>query len=324
MSNLAIGSHEHDQRRKPAKPLAVRPFLKWAGGKRQLLPQLRRFVPPAFSRYFEPFLGSGAVFLDLLASGHPGSRAAVLSDTNADLIGCYAAVANRVEDVIRELQLLASNHEPGDRAQYYDVRDRRFNPKRRTLIGRKGKCDRYPADLAAMFIYLNRTGFNGLYRLNARGDFNVPIGRYANPQICDAANLRAVSVALQSLRIRVHCVSFETAVSECIDGDFVYFDPPYAPLTSTSSFTSYTAKGFNDSDQKSLQEVAIALARRGCFVVISNSTAPIITDLFEKDPAARRAGLLTHRVPARRAINSNASRRGEIDEYIITNVTSTR
>jgi DNA adenine methylase len=310
----------HDDQEIAARPMPVRPFLKWAGGKRQLLPHLRRFVPPTFSRYFEPFLGSGAVFLDLYARGAIEYKPAVLSDTNADLIGCYTAVERRVEDVILELQRLAAAHRSDDERLYYEVRDERFNPLRRRLHDDRPGSPVYPANLAAMFVYLNRTGFNGLYRLNARGDFNVPAGRYTNPRICDAANLRAVATALRSSDVHLKHEGFDVTVSACGPGDLVYFDPPYAPLSSTSSFTSYTARRFSDADQERLRKVVVDLACRGCFVILSNSTAPIISELYEKDRAARRAGLRSHRVPARRAINSNASRRGMVEEYIISNV----
>ena len=237
-----VCQNDHSPQQAARPEAAVRPFLKWAGGKRQLLPHLRQFVPVMFSRYFEPFLGSGAMFLDLYARGEIGSRPVVLSDTNADLIGSYIAVARRVEDVIRNLLVLATGHESGGQRHYYEVRDERFNPLRRKLdVRRLEGAITYPVKLAAMFIYLNRTGFNGLYRLNARGDFNVPAGRYSNPRICDAANLRAVAAALQSSTADLRHARFEATVSTCLRGDFVYFDPPYAPLSSTSSFTSYTA-----------------------------------------------------------------------------------
>jgi DNA adenine methylase len=303
---------------------SIRPVVKWAGGKRQLLHQLRRFFPTDFERYFEPFVGSGAVFLDLYGAGAIGSRPALLSDSNADLIGCYDAIVRDVAHVIRELRKLAVAHEARGDQHYYEIRDQRFNPLRRRGTDRAGaQPAKYPANLAAMFIYLNRTGFNGLYRLNARGDFNVPVGRYTNPQVCDAVNLRAVATALRSSNVHLRHGSFEATVSACRSGDFVYFDPPYAPLSNTSSFTSYTAQRFSDFDQQRLQKVVVGLARRGCFVVLSNSTAPIITELYERDHTARRAGLRAHRVPARRLINSNASRRGLVEEYIITNVTPT-
>ena len=299
----------------------VRPFLKWAGGKRQMLPHLRKFIPPTFARYLEPFLGSAALFLDLHARGVIESHPVVLGDTNADLIGTYRAVADHVDPLIRALRRLAAGHVTGGAEHYYRVRDRRFNPERRKLdISRTEGPGTYPPSLAAMFLYLNRTGFNGLYRLNTRGDFNVPAGRYANPQICDAENLRAVAAVLQSPIVELRHSTFEATVEQCAAGDLVYFDPPYAPLSSTASFTSYTAQGFSDADQRRLQRLVIDLVQRGCFVIVSNSTAPLITALYETDAAARRAGLRAYRVPARRAINSDASRRGTIDEYVITNV----
>ena len=302
----------------------VRPFLKWAGGKRQMLPHLRQFVPPTFARYVEPFLGSAAFFLDLYAGGRIDSHRVVLGDTNADLVGTYSAVAGQVDQVIRALQKLGAGHSSGGAEHYYKIRDTEFNPKRRKLdIIRTDGPVTYPPTLAAMFIYLNRTGFNGLYRLNTRGDFNVPAGRYANPQICDAENIRAVARVLKSPLVELQHSAFESTVAQCSAGDLVYFDPPYAPLSSTASFTSYTAQGFGDADQQRLQRVVIDLAQRGCSVVVSNSTAPLIAALYETDAAAKRAGLRTYRVPARRAINSDASRRGTIDEYVITNVRRT-
>jgi DNA adenine methylase len=299
----------------------VRPFLKWAGGKRQILPHLRQFVPPSFSRYVEPFLGSAALFLDLYARGVVEAHPIVLGDTNADLIGTYAAVAQHVDSVIRALRRLAVGHASSGEEHYYKIRDTRFNPQRRELdISRTEGPVTYPPTLAAMFLYLNRTGFNGLYRLNTRGDFNVPAGRYANPQICDAVNLRAVAAALQSPTVELRHSTFEATVSCCASGDLVYLDPPYAPLSSTASFTSYTAQGFTDADQRRLQRAVIDLVQRGCFVVLSNSTAPLITALYETDVTAKRAGLRAYRVPARRSINSDPSRRGTVDEYVITNV----
>jgi len=303
------------------RPAALRPFLKWAGGKRQMLPYLRQFVPPTFAGYVEPFLGSGALFLDLFACGVIESRPVVLGDTNADLIGTYSAVAHQVELVIRALKKLAVGYASGRASHYYEIRDARFNPERRKLdVSRTKGHVTYPATLAAMFLYLNRTGFNGLYRLNTSGDFNVPAGRYLNPKICDAENLRAVAAVLRSPSLKLRHDAYEATIAGCGPGDLVYFDPPYAPLSSTASFTSYTAQGFSDADQRRLQQVVIELVQRGCFVILSNSTAPLITALYETDPAAKRAGLRAYRVPARRAINSNASRRGTIDEYVITNV----
>jgi DNA adenine methylase len=292
---------------------AARPFLKWAGGKRQLLPALRRFYPDRFERYWEPFLGSAAVFFDLQAQGLLDSRTAILSDTNSDLMACYAAVRDQLNEVIDELSVLAKNHARGGSAHYYEIRDTRFNPQRRERAGAT------PA-LAAMFIYLNRTGYNGLFRLNADGAFNVPAGRYLNPKICDADNLRRVSSALGQPSIALEHQSFARVMNDARPDDFIYFDPPYAPLTGTAKFTSYTAEGFTHRDQEKLRDVIVALARKGCHVLMSNSTAPEIVALYERDQAAASAGLRCIRVPARRAINSKAASRGAIDEFVITNV----
>ena len=302
----------------------ARPFLKWAGGKRQLLPQLRRFVPEKFRAYFEPFVGSGAMFFDLANSCAALGRGAHLTDINRDLVGCYRTIARDVDAVIASLRQLAILHGNSPTETYYRVRDEQFNPTRRRLFDSEhaGRTNfEYPPHVAAMFIYLNRTGFNGLYRLNSRGDFNVPAGRYTNPQICDATNLRAVSAVLGSASVDVRYGSFAAVLDEARRGDLLYFDPPYAPLTATSNFTSYTALGFSADDQRQLQEVVVELAGRGCHVIVSNSTAPLIAGLYEKNRTARRAGLCAHRVGARRAINSNAARRGEVAEYIISNVT---
>src|SRR5262245_48572888 len=169
----------------------VRPLLKWAGGKRQLLPELRPFYPQSLERYFEPFLGSGAVFLDLYNAGLLDGRFVFLSDINADIIGCYRAVRDDVEDVIDALHMHERSYRSAGGAHFYKVRDDWFNPMRRAVHTSGDPAAAYTPDLAAMLIFLNRTGFNGLFRLNARGVFNVPHGRNANPRICDEENLRA-------------------------------------------------------------------------------------------------------------------------------------
>jgi DNA adenine methylase len=171
-----------------------------------------------------------------------------------------------------------------------------------------------------MLIYLNRTGFNGLFRVNARGDFNVPAGRYDRPRIADREKLARVAEALSGARLKLVCGSFEVVSDIAAPGDFVYFDPPYAPLSRTASFTSYTGPGFTAQDQERLQRIVIDLAVRGCFVLLSNSTADAIAALYEHNADARAAGLRASQVPARRAINSNAARRGPVQEYLITNI----
>lgn len=298
----------------------MRPFLKWAGGKRQLLPQLRRFYPSRFATYHEPFLGSGAVFFDLVGRGDLAARAAVLTDENPDLIGCYLRVRDSVDDVIGGLERLERGHTSGGADHYRRVRDQRFNPRRLAWRKAGGSLDGYGPDLAAMLIYLNRTGYNGLFRVNQSGGFNVPPGRYSNPRITDAELLRQVSATLSAPGMRVSLGSFESVVDRAAAGDFVYFDPPYAPLSPTANFRSYTARGFTDADQARLQQVAVTLAERGVSVLLSNSTAPVVLDLFEGDGAARAAGLRAVRVPARRAINTRADRRGLVEELLVTNL----
>jgi DNA adenine methylase len=297
----------------------VKPLLKWVGGKRQLLPQLRRFYPRTFNRYVEPFFGSGAVFFDLHTAGHLGGREAILIDSNPDLIGCYETVGRAPEEVARELDQLAAAHALDARATYYQVRDERFNPLRDRLRAAGGEIAYTPA-LAAMLIYLNRTGFNGLFRVNKRGAFNVPAGRYERPKIVDRDKLLRVAEALSSPGVRLVLGSFERALQVAEAGDFLYFDPPYSPTSRTASFTSYTAQRFDRATQERLQQVVIALARRGCHVIVSNSTTDDITALYDTNVEASAVGLRAHRVLARRAVNSNPARRGAVEEYLITNV----
>jgi DNA adenine methylase len=297
-----------------------RPFLKWAGGKRQLLPQLRRFYPDDFRTYYEPFLGSGAVFFDLWQRGKLRHRRVVLTDDNADLIGCYLRVRDRTSEVLAALERLAQGHERHQREHYYRVRDEAFNPARRVWRKASGAASAYTAELAAMLIYLNRTGYNGLFRLNAAGEFNVPVGRYERPRIVDSLGLEAVAEALATPAIHIRECRFEDVLDEPTDGDFVYLDPPYAPLSRTSQFRSYTARRFEDVDQERLSDTVVALATRSVYVMLSNSTAASVTKLYEQNGRARQASLVTYRLPARRAINSRAASRGAIDELLVTNL----
>ncbi len=216
----------------------LRPLLKWAGGKRQLLPALRAFFPAEFGRYFEPFVGSGAVFFDLAASGRLDGHRAWLIDCNDDLIGCYSVVREDPEAVIRQLERLADAHARDPAGHFYAARDR-FNAMRDTDDGRPVS---YTPRLAATLIYLNRTGFNGLFRLNRAGRFNVPAGRYDRPRISDPALVRAVAGALGRPGVRLTHERFEQAARRARAGDFLYFDPPYVPLTATASFTGYTGQ----------------------------------------------------------------------------------
>ncbi len=272
---------------------AARPFLKWAGGKGQLLEAFASLYPPAASvkGYHEPFVGSGAVFFDVKRRLSP--RRIVLSDSNADLIETYQAIRDQVDEVIRELERHARRH---GEAHYYKVRDQRT-------------ADLFPAARAARLIYLNRTCFNGLYRVNSQGQFNVPMGRYANPTILDADNLRAVSAGLR--RTQLHTGPFREVLERARPGDFVYFDPPYVPVSATANFTGYTRGAFGPADQEELAQVFRALDGRGCQVMLSNSDTPDARRLY--------AGFRIERLNARRAINSKADRRGPVGELVVLN-----
>ena len=302
------------------KPAVIRPLLKWAGGKRQLLPLLRELYPAGFDRYIEPFLGSGAVFFDLQGAGLLDGRRTRLADVNPDLIDCYRVVRDRPDAVIGALSALADEHRARGSACYYDVRDERFNPRRLARAESNGTPagDGWTPDLAAMLIYLNRTGFNGLFRLNRRGEFNVPAGRYVNPRICEPDHLRHVAGAFGAAGVTLEHGGFDDLLADAGAGDFVYCDPPYAPLSRTASFARYTSTGFTPHDHARLQRAVTAAASRGAIVVLSNSSAPEIVASYAS-AAPRKAGLRVRRVPARRAINSRASARGPVDELIITN-----
>jgi DNA adenine methylase len=260
-----------------------RPFLKWVGGKRQLLPELLTRRPETFGRYFEPFVGGAALFFELA----PASSC--LSDVNGELVDCYQAIRDNVDAVIAALK-----QHRYDKDYFYQIRS--LVPSTLTLPER-----------AARTIFLNRTGFNGLYRVNSRGQFNVPFGRYTNPTICDARNLRACSLVLKSARLVVE--DFEQAVSGAGRGDFVYFDPPYVPVSNTSYFTSYTPGGFGWDEQQRLASVFARLAERGIQVMLSNSDVPAVRQLY--------AGFRIDRVEATRRINCDSEGRGKIGEVVV-------
>lgn len=279
------------KRAKRATPrLAPSPILKWVGGKTRLLSELGTRMPTSFGRYFEPFVGGGALFFRTAPAD------AVLNDHNEDLINVYRCVAWELDKVARKLSAHKRNH---CEEYYYKIRAR-WNER----SPRQSEVDR-----AAQLLYMNKTCFNGLYRVNSKGGFNVPMGRYANPAIYDLASLRAASAALQKAQLQVG--HYREAVAEAKAGDFVYFDPPYHPISSTANFTSYTAGSFNEEDQRELVEVANELAERGCAVLLSNSDTPFIRDLYR--------GWKIDQVLCGRSINSKASARGAVPEVVIYN-----
>ena len=265
---------------------APKPFVKWVGGKRQILDDIRRHVPKVFERYYEPFLGGGAVFFDL----RPAQ--AFLMDSNERLIRAYRGVREDVDAVIRLLK------------SFYALHSKDFFLEMRA---RKDLDGATPAELAAWFIYLNRTGYNGLYRVNSRNIFNVPFGAYKNPTICDETNLRACAATLRGAKLQ--CCGFEAVLKRARKGDFVYFDPPYVPLTATSNFTDYTREGFGDADQVRLRDVASELKSKGVFVLLSNSSSRRVRDLYK--------GFDQIRVSARRSVNSRPEGRGPVQELLI-------
>jgi DNA adenine methylase len=265
------------------------PFLKWAGGKSQLLSQYGEYFPTSFNQYFEPFIGGGAVFFHML--GKYGDLNATISDCNYDLINCYEVIRNQPTELVEALK----KHK-NDSDYFYIVRAQ--DPLTLSKVER-----------AARIIFLNKTCFNGLYRVNRKGQFNVPFGRYNNPRICDEANIHAVSEVLSQVRI-IHS-SYDKSANLAKSGDFVYFDPPYQPLSATASFTSYTENSFGLADQQHLSALFAKLSAKGCKVMLSNSDNVLVRELYR--------GFRIETVKATRAINCKAEKRGQISELLIMN-----
>lgn len=272
---------------RPAEPQAA-PIVKWVGGKSRLLPELLARMPAQFGRYYEPFAGGAALFFRV------APERAVLGDDNRDLINLYQTVGQKVEDVIRRLVVHRRMH---DESHYYEMRAR-WND---------AKVSWTHVDRAAAFIYLNKTCFNGLWRVNRGGAFNVPMGRYVDPPICVPDALRAASRVLARADLRSG--DYRAAVADAAEGDLVYFDPPYDPVSTTASFTSYTKAAFGPDQQRELADLARGLVARGCKVVLSNSDTPFVRSLYK--------GFRVDRVQCARAINCNAAKRGDVDEVIV-------
>ncbi len=273
----------------------AKPFLKWAGGKRQLLDIFDKIFPKGFKRFYEPMVGGGAVFF------HLETNKAIINDSNKDLIRTYQVVRDNLVKLIEKLKKLKKRHKE---KFYYQKRDQFNSLKLQEEITKKEKIK-----LAALFIYLNRTCFNGLYRVNQKGEFNVPIGSYKNPRVCNEENLIAVNKKLQNTKIL--CQDFEKAVDSVKTDDFVYFDPPYDPINETSNFTQYTNGGFGKKGQKRLAKTFKELDKKGAKVALSNSNTDFINDLYQK--------FNIHTLKAKRSINSNGDDRGKIKEVLVTN-----
>lgn len=273
----------------------ARPFLKWAGGKRQLLPAIAKYIPAKYQEYYEPFIGAGAV-LFALQPNH-----STIADTNSELINCYRVIKEQPEEL---LTLCQQHQENNSKEYYYQLRqqDRQDDFQ-----------DRSPVERAARIIYLNKTCFNGLFRVNSSGQFNVPYGRYKNPVIANPEIIRTISTYLNRAKVRILNDDFERAVAGARKGAFIYFDPPYHPLSDTSSFTGYSMNGFGKTEQERLKNLCDELTDRGCQILASNSAAPWIESLYN-DPRYEIV-----EVKATRAINTVSSKRGKIDEVLIHN-----
>jgi DNA adenine methylase len=266
----------------PVLPPA-RPFLKWAGGKAQLFEQLRPLLPGRFENYFEPFVGGGAVFFGVRP------RVATLSDVNSELVETYGVVRDEPDALIAALK-----RHRYEKDYFYHVRDQK--PAELSLV-----------DRAARMIFLNKTAFNGLYRVNSRGQFNVPFGRHRQPQFCDEDNLNACSLALE--QVRLENADFELVLSDARRGDFVYIDPPYVPVSDTAYFTAYIPGGFAWADQQRLAEVVTKLAARGVKVMLSNSDVTVLRELYRD--------FRIETVTATRRINSRVDGRGSLTEIVV-------
>jgi DNA adenine methylase len=274
----------------------AKPFLKWVGGKGRVIAQLEQFFPDNFNNYFEPFVGGGAIYF------HLGSKKSTINDINNNLTCTYINVRDNVEDLIKELIILKDKYmslnPESQKTMYYEVRDE-FNKTNNRNTIRK----------SALLIFLNKTCFNGMYRENKKGQFNVPFNNSKNPPICDEDGLRVASKRLA--KVKILSKTYSVALKNAKEGDFVYLDPPYYPLNPTSSFTSYTEGDFTEQDQIMLKNLFDDLTLRGCKVMMSNSYTKFIINLY-KD-------YKQHKIYVGRAINSNGKNRGKIAEIVVTN-----
>ena len=271
----------------------LQPFTKWTGGKRQLLGELRSYMPETYGRYFEPFVGGGALFFDL------APEKAVINDFNEELINAYRQIKNNPAELIN---LLIKHKENNSKEYYLELRS----------VDRDGRISRMTeVERAARILYMLRVDFNGLYRVNSKNQFNVPYGRYKNPKIVDVDLLYQISEYLNENDIEILQTDFAEAVKDAQTGDFVYFDPPYIPLNETSSFTSYTHEGFSYEEQVRLRDTFKELTERGVYAMLSNSSSPLVEELY-KD-------FNIYFVEAQRTNGAKSSSRGKISEIIVTN-----
>ena len=273
-----------------------KPFVKWAGGKRQLISILNENLPKTFGTYYEPFLGGGALLFHILTEKN-GPKCSI-SDLNSDLVLAYTTIRDRVDELISSLKSHEKNYQKDSKSYYYSVRY--TNP-------------RSEIEKTSRLLFLNRTCFNGLYRVNLKGKFNVPLGKYTNPNIVNEENLRSVSSILQASRVSIKCRDFGAVLRDAKKGDLVYFDPPYQPVSETANFTSYTSKNFSLDDLSRLVELCQNLDEKGCKVLLSNSDSKEVSEMFSKKPWK------ISKVRANRSINSDSKKRTGHFELLIKN-----
>ena len=274
-----------------------RPFIKWAGSKTKIVKKLYKYVPKQFENYYEPFLGSGAFFFYLIQKRGNAFKA-YLSDLNPELINTFLIVRDNVDELIILLKEHQKEYYKNPRKYYYYIRDE-LNPK---------DC----VERAARMIFLNKTCYNGLYRVNQKGKFNVPFGKYEKPKICDEKTLRIASWALKVSKAEIRVLDYRRALEQPKEGDFIYLDPPYQPVNSTSNFTDYTQEGFSEEDQKCLAEIFYELTKKRCKVILSNSDTPLIRYLYSKYDIEK--------VQVARTINCKGEKRTGYTELIINNL----
>ena len=273
-----------------------KPFVKWAGGKRQLIPILNENLPKSFGTYYEPFLGGGALLFHIITERN--SQKCSISDLNSDLVLAYTTIRNRIDELISSIKSHEKKYQKNSKSYYYSVRE--SNP-------------RSEIEKTSRLLFLNRTCFNGLYRVNSKGKFNVPLGRYTNPNIVNEENLRSVSDMLQSSRVSIKCRDFEAVLRDAKKDDLVYFDPPYQPVSDTANFTSYTTRNFTYDDLNRLAELCTKLDSKGCKVLLSNSDSKDVADVFSDKSWKIK------KIQANRSINSNAKKRTGHFELLIKN-----
>uniref|UniRef100_UPI003F4BE41E DNA adenine methylase n=1 Tax=Brachyspira catarrhinii TaxID=2528966 RepID=UPI003F4BE41E len=299
---------------KKSNNIKVKPFLKWAGGKSQMISEIEKYYPfkdETINKYAEPFVGGGAVLFDILNKYN--LKEVYISDINAELINTYHIIRDDIDSILHMLSVIQSEFismDTENRKDYYLKKRKRFNELK------VNEDKNINIEKAALMIYLNKTCFNGLYRVNKNREFNVPMGLYKNPTICDEENLRAVSEKLKN--VNIICKDYQESVDFIDKHTFVYFDPPYRPLTSTSSFTAYTENEFNDEAQMELASYVDSLHKKGAKILLSNSDPKNvnINDTFFDDVYA---SYFIRRVNATRMINSNGQSRGKIKELLVSN-----